>query len=227
MKVNPAEFSPGATRFCVGLASSLAQGDWKTSKRLFRKFKKHPPLTHRALDELLIHAGLVLGYPVMIEAFQQARAVLDSNPSPKQHRSPRNAGQGGRRVFERIYGNQSDRLLTNLKKLHPSIPKTILHDVYGKVFARPGLSLQTRELVTVALLVVMKLETQLYSHLRGALRVGVPPARLRLALREMKLRYKVRTSVAERMLEELCSKTASSGKRSLLNEKARRPGFQS
>jgi 4-carboxymuconolactone decarboxylase len=43
---------------------------------------------------------------------------------------------------------------------------------YGKVLARPGLSLITRELCVAALLAVLDAPAQLHSHLRGALNVG-------------------------------------------------------
>ncbi|MEE8386830.1 MAG: carboxymuconolactone decarboxylase family protein, partial [Dehalococcoidia bacterium] len=43
-----------------------------------------------------------------------------------------------------------------------------------KVLGRSGLGLPTRELCISAILAVMGAQTQLYSHLRGALNVGVP-----------------------------------------------------
>jgi 4-carboxymuconolactone decarboxylase len=43
---------------------------------------------------------------------------------------------------------------------------------YGKVLGRPALALDVRELCIVALLVAQDAPQQLYSHVRGALRVG-------------------------------------------------------
>ncbi|MBI5464604.1 MAG: carboxymuconolactone decarboxylase family protein [Ignavibacteriales bacterium] len=57
-----------------------------------------------------------------------------------------------------------------------------MKDTYGKVFARPGLELAERELLNVIVLANQKLERQLYSHIRGALRCGLNPAQLLYAL---------------------------------------------
>lgn len=48
----------------------------------------------------------------------------------------------------------------------------MVEEGYGKVLGRPGLSLLARELCIVALLTVLDVPRQLYSHLRGALNVG-------------------------------------------------------
>ena len=53
---------------------------------------------------------------------------------------------------------------------------------YGKVLGRPGLPLADRELCIGALLAVLDVPTQLYSHLRGALNVGATPGEVEHAL---------------------------------------------
>jgi 4-carboxymuconolactone decarboxylase len=53
---------------------------------------------------------------------------------------------------------------------------------YGKVLGRPGLDLGVRELCIVALLAVLGVPVQLYSHLRGALHAGAPPTAVDEAL---------------------------------------------
>jgi alkylhydroperoxidase/carboxymuconolactone decarboxylase family protein YurZ len=58
----------------------------------------------------------------------------------------------------------------------------IVHDVYGRVFSRPGLTLKERELINVTVLALQGLDRQLYSHLRGCLRVGVEVTVIREAL---------------------------------------------
>ena len=59
-----------------------------------------------------------------------------------------------------------------MKSFHPDLAEWILADGYGKVLARPALSIRERELIVVAVLAAMKLPLQLESHIRGALRVG-------------------------------------------------------
>jgi 4-carboxymuconolactone decarboxylase len=55
---------------------------------------------------------------------------------------------------------------------------------YGKVLGRPGLDLATRELAITALLAVLTVPRQLYSHLRGALHSGAEPTEVEEALAE-------------------------------------------
>ena len=54
---------------------------------------------------------------------------------------------------------------------------------YGKVLARDGLAVETRELCIVALLAPTRHEPQLHSHLRGALNAGLPRAQVEATLR--------------------------------------------
>jgi 4-carboxymuconolactone decarboxylase len=50
---------------------------------------------------------------------------------------------------------------------------TIDH-VFGRVWARPGLELQERSMITLAALTVLGRENELRVHLRGALNLGIP-----------------------------------------------------
>lgn len=55
---------------------------------------------------------------------------------------------------------------------------TVEH-LFGDVWARPGLPLRERSLITVAALTVLGREQELRMHLRGALRVGIERDTLR------------------------------------------------
>lgn len=62
--------------------------------------------------------------------------------------------------------------MAKMTRYHPDLAEWILVDGYGKVLARPGLTLVERELIVVAVLAALRLPMQLESHERGALRVG-------------------------------------------------------
>jgi 4-carboxymuconolactone decarboxylase len=105
----------------------------------------------------------------------------------KQH--PRAAQQRTRQksvhgsiLLRRVYGDQAAKLLINLGSFHPELPTWIVRDVYGKVFARRGLTLSERELANVVVLSFQNLEKQLRSHIRGAQRAGLSVNDLRAAL---------------------------------------------
>jgi len=74
-------------------------------------------------------------------------------------------------------------LRENIRDLHPDMERWMVKEGYGKVLGRPGLSLADRELCISALLAVLDVPTQLYSHLRGALNVGAQTGEVEHALR--------------------------------------------
>ena len=69
----------------------------------------------------------------------------------------------------------SRRLFLADGALHPDLDRWMIEEGYGKVLGRPRLDLPERELCISSLLVGLGAPIQLYSHLRGALQVGVPP----------------------------------------------------
>jgi 4-carboxymuconolactone decarboxylase len=52
------------------------------------------------------------------------------------------------------------------------IQELITNDAWGKVWSRPGISLKTRSLVTIALLAAMNRPIELRLHIAGAIRNG-------------------------------------------------------
>ena len=73
-------------------------------------------------------------------------------------------------------------LRRNVRALHRDMERWMVVEGYGKVLARPGLDLPTRELCIVAILAATGWEPQLHSHLRGALHAGCDPVSVSEAL---------------------------------------------
>ena len=89
----------------------------------------------------------------------------------------------GMTTLKKVYGPQSGKLLRNLSQLHPDVPAWIVRESYARVISRPGMPLGDRELLNIVVLAHQGMDRQLYSHLRGALRVGVPSRAIIAALR--------------------------------------------
>jgi 4-carboxymuconolactone decarboxylase len=89
----------------------------------------------------------------------------------------------GRAVWEAIYADQSPAVLAGLERLIPGLSRCVVEDAYGRILARPGLTLAERELLAVAALALMALPRPLGSHIRGALRNGSPAASVEDILR--------------------------------------------
>ncbi|WP_315906614.1 carboxymuconolactone decarboxylase family protein [Priestia koreensis] len=73
-------------------------------------------------------------------------------------------GEGGKRVIE------------SLKGLAPDIGKYVIEFAFGDIYTRTGISLQQKQLVTIASLTTQGgCEPQLIVHIHAALNVGLTP----------------------------------------------------
>ena len=70
-------------------------------------------------------------------------------------------------------------MLRSLEGVAPDLGNYIVEFAFGDVYARPGLSLEEREMVTLAsLLTAGGCEPQLEVHLNAALNVGLSPEKI-------------------------------------------------
>jgi 4-carboxymuconolactone decarboxylase len=134
-------------------------------------------------SELFIHLSLFLGYPAMLDGLERL-ASLRANKSRKNafRRKRGVAIAEGRSILTMIYGEQTGKLVIGLEKLEKGLALRITEDAYGTIMARQGLHLSEREVINVVVLFIEGYKRQLYSHLRGALRVGVKPRTLKSLL---------------------------------------------
>ena len=165
------------------LASFLAAGKRKEALVAMKKGLESGVMKQRAVGELLLHLSLLLGFPLMLEGLAMLRSITGKSDStvPKKL-TAMEIRRRGMKVMDRVYGKTLDRLLVNVKALHRSAPDLIIREAYGRIIGRPGLSLRDREILNVAVLTIQQLDQQLYSHIRGALRLHVSPSDLRAAI---------------------------------------------
>ena len=132
--------------------------------------------THASLaevDEVLLQSHLFVGYPRVLNAFQVWRTIAPAPAAASPAGDEDEWAARGAQTFQKVYGEQHAKLLENVGQLHPDLERWMIVAGYGKVISRAGLDLPTRELCIIALLATQDAEKQLYSHLRGALNVGV------------------------------------------------------
>lgn len=136
---------------------------------------------HVEVEEVILQSYLFLGYPAALNGFAAWRDFAPVPPEATQDDLVewRNRGQ---EVCSAVYGGQYPRLRENIRGLHPDMERWMVGEGYGKVLGRPALALVDRELCIAALLAVLNVPTQLYSHLRGALNVGASPGEVGQAL---------------------------------------------
>lgn len=112
----------------------------------------------------------------------------------------------GRAVMEEVQGpERAASILEGLGAMHPDLPAYVVEDGFADVYARPGLDLRRRQLVTVVTLATLGgCERQLAVHVHGALNVGVSADELFEALLQVALYAGVPRSLnAIRVLREV------------------------
>ena len=88
--------------------------------------------------------------------------------------------QRGKDKFNEVYGDgKADGLIAMQTGLAQDLARYGIEFNFGDIYARPGLTLAQRELITLGVLVALGgLEPQLRGHTRGALNVGATPTEI-------------------------------------------------
>jgi 4-carboxymuconolactone decarboxylase len=156
----------------VRLSAALAAGDAdELDAALGRAATDAQP---REVEEALLQSHLFLGYPAALNGLAAWRAHTQAPAPPPVEAAPEGWSDRGAEVCRAVYGDQYEALRDNVRRIHPELDTWMVAEGYGRVLGRPGLPLERRELCIVAILARQgaSVERQLYSHLRGALRVG-------------------------------------------------------
>lgn len=75
--------------------------------------------------------------------------------------------------FVEMYGDLAKMFLASLEDIAPDLGTYVMEFAFGDIHCRPGLSLQSREIATVAALTAIGTAgPQLRAHIDGALNVG-------------------------------------------------------
>lgn len=175
---SPTPLTPGREAL-VALSAALAARDAARLEGALRRAAADAE--PEAVEEVILQCYLFLGYPAALNAFASWRGLTGRETAePASDRA--HWAERGARVCQAVYGGQYEGLRANIGRLHSDMERWMVEEGYGKVLGRPGLDLPTRELCIVALLTVLDVPRQLYSHLRGALNVGASGAEVSQAL---------------------------------------------
>jgi len=129
-----------------------------------------------AVEEIILQSYLFAGFPRALNAARAWRNV-SGRPAPiKDSEAPvkdlKLWKKRGEKTCAIVYGDSYEKLRQNIRDLHPALDEWMIVDGYGKVLARPGVDLRTRELCVVAACAVAAQQRQLHSHFHGALNAG-------------------------------------------------------
>jgi len=85
----------------------------------------------------------------------------------------------GTERLKEVDGNAGERVIASLEGVAPDLGRYILEFAFGDVYCRDGLTLQEREIITIAsLLTAGGCEPQLEVHINGSLNVGISPEKV-------------------------------------------------
>jgi 4-carboxymuconolactone decarboxylase len=128
------------------------------------------------VEEIILQSYLFAGFPRALNAARAWRAVSGrAAPTDDEEASAKDLAvwrKRGEKTCAVVYGDHYEKLRENIRDLHPALDELMIFDGYGKVLARPGVDLKTRELCVVAACAVSGQQRQLHSHLHGALNAG-------------------------------------------------------
>jgi 4-carboxymuconolactone decarboxylase len=130
--------------------------------------------------EALLQTYLFAGFPAALEGLSVLLSIcqergMDFVPPRKSTFDESLFAKRGQELCQQIYTSAYDKMRRNLHAISPDLAEWMIVEGYGKTLSRPELPARIRELAVVAVLAVLGWNTQLYSHLRGAMNVGATP----------------------------------------------------
>lgn len=171
---------PPLLRLLPPVTSAIARGDEAGTARAAKRAKRGG-VGAEAIFEAALQTYLFAGYPRGISGLAAVARAIGKADKPLTKGTLAGWKKRGIKLCRRIYAASTDRMLANMRALHPALAEWIVWEGYGKVLSRPGLKAAAREACACASLSALQAWPQLESHARGALRVGLPVAALRLA----------------------------------------------
>lgn len=90
-----------------------------------------------------------------------------------------NKFETGMKNLKAIDGKGGEQVIQSLETIAPDLGKYIIEFAFGEIYERKALSLQEKEMITIASLVTLGgCEKQLHVHINGCLNVGISPKKI-------------------------------------------------
>lgn len=87
--------------------------------------------------------------------------------------------EAGIKNLAEIDGEGGEQVIHSLENIAPDLGKYIVEFAFGDIYARNGLTVKEREMITISsLLTAGGCEPQLEVHINGALNVGITPDKI-------------------------------------------------
>jgi 4-carboxymuconolactone decarboxylase len=167
-------------------ASAVLRNDDAFNKLITIAKSKRIPFAE--IYEALLQIYLFAGYPSAILALKQLKENYPvKRLSKAADMNLYHFRKSGINNCKKVYGEKSEKLISNIKEFSPDLAEWLVLEGYGKVLGREGLSFKQRELCVVAVLSVLGFEDQLYSHINGAFRARASIEEIRNVIETLSL----------------------------------------
>ncbi|MGA8272687.1 MAG: 4-carboxymuconolactone decarboxylase [Candidatus Sulfotelmatobacter sp.] len=137
--------------------------------------------------------------------------------------------QQGMKIRRAVLGDEHvDRAIANTTDFNRDFQDFITRNAWGDIWARPGLPLHTRSLLTLAMMIALNRGEELRMHLRAAFNNGVTRDEIKEVLLQSAIYCGVPAAnsafhMAAEVFQEMNKKSERDGKAGAKLEKRRRP----
>lgn len=153
------------------VSSSVIRNDVKL--RFYLSSAKKDKINGKKIYEALLQTYLFAGFPSALISLRKFSEYFKIKHNERKYPTLEELRQYGISNCRKIYGDKQEKLVSNVKQFSPDLSEWLILEGYGKVFSRKGLKVKEREICAVAVLTTLTYRDQLYSHINGAVRVGV------------------------------------------------------
>lgn len=159
-------------RHILPIVISIALNDKNKARKLMQDALE-AGIPYSSLYESILQIHLFAGYPASIEGLALLQVVYHQEPNPVEPYDLLLFKQRGEELCRDIYTTVFEKMNNRMHSFSPELAEWMILDGYGKTLSRPGLDIQTRELINICILSLGKWKQQCISHVRGALNVGL------------------------------------------------------
>ncbi len=158
-------------KFLTRIVSLVSLGERKKLKNEISKALSSNVKLKR-IEEAILQCYLFAGFPAVIEGFKVLRELARNNQRKSKKYDVNKFHTDGIKTCRKVYGKNFNKLVQNIKSLHPELFDWMIIEGYGKVLSRNVINLKEREILNVSILTSLGWKNQLYSHIKGAINTG-------------------------------------------------------
>jgi len=159
--------------YLLPLLSSAATLKLHGKFRNILVFLKNIKYSNVEIYEALLQLYLFTGFPNALVSLKIANEYFNFGSNGVYKDNKVDFKVVGEKYCKRIYGDKYPKLINNVENFSSELSTWLVSEGYGKVLSRKNLSLKKRELSIISVLACQKFDSQLFSHINGAYRLGV------------------------------------------------------